>query len=141
MLIYAKIYVKFSIWEAYKMSITKSYNKHTDTYYAYDTTYIWDDKLQKKVQKKVCIGKYDPETGDIIPNAKRGRPSKKAVISKAPQNDGQPGSHMEDTAANMGDELTAILSQLQEIEKSMAGITADLHALKEKMFSLQERLP
>ena len=30
------------------MTITRSYNKHTDTYYAYDTTYVWDEKTQKK---------------------------------------------------------------------------------------------
>ena len=29
------------------MSITKSYNKQTDTYYAYGTTYEWSDEKQK----------------------------------------------------------------------------------------------
>ena len=48
------------------MSITKSYNKHTNTYYAYDTTYVLDEKTGKRVQKKVCIGQFDPETGEII---------------------------------------------------------------------------
>ena len=57
------------------MSITKSYNKHTGIYYAYDTTYEWDEERQKKVQHKRCIGKYDPVTGEIIPNGKVGRPS------------------------------------------------------------------
>ncbi len=44
------------------MSITKSYNKHTNTYYAYETTYEWDDARQKKVQRKHCIGQFDPDT-------------------------------------------------------------------------------
>ena len=61
------------------MSITRSYNKYTNTYYAYDTTYEWDEKAQKKVQRKKCIGKYDPLTGEIIPTGKRGRPLKQAV--------------------------------------------------------------
>ena len=56
------------------MSITRSYNKHTDTYYAYETTYVWDDNLKKRVQHKRCIGRFDPETNEIIPNGKRGRP-------------------------------------------------------------------
>lgn len=30
------------------MSITKSYNKQLDTYYAYETTYEWSDEKQKK---------------------------------------------------------------------------------------------
>jgi len=54
------------------MAITRSYNKHTNTYYAYETSYVWDEKTQKKVQKKRCIGKFDPETDEIIPNGKRG---------------------------------------------------------------------
>ncbi len=52
------------------MSITKSYNKQTDTYYAYETTYEWSDEKQKKVQRKRCIGKFDPDTGKVIPNGK-----------------------------------------------------------------------
>jgi len=58
------------------MSITKSYNKHTGVYYAYDTTYEWDEERQKKVQHKRCIGKFDPITGEVIPNGKVGRPSR-----------------------------------------------------------------
>ena len=58
------------------MSITRSYNKHTNTFYAYETTYEWSEEKQKKVQRKKCIGKYDPVTDEIIPNGKRGRPVK-----------------------------------------------------------------
>ncbi len=55
------------------MSITKSYNKQTNTYYAYDTTYEWDEIRQKQVQRKRCIGKFDPITGEVVPNGKVGR--------------------------------------------------------------------
>ena len=57
------------------MSITKSYNNKTNTYYAYETTYEWSEEQQKKVQRRHCIGKFDPVTGDIIPNGKVGRPN------------------------------------------------------------------
>ena len=56
------------------MSITKSYNKQTGIYYAYETTYEWSDEKQKKVQHKRCIGQFDPETGEVVPNGKVGRP-------------------------------------------------------------------
>lgn len=52
------------------MSITKPYNKHTNTYYAYETTYEWDDAKQKKIQRKHYIDQFDPDTGKIIPNGK-----------------------------------------------------------------------
>ena len=56
------------------MTITKSYNRHTNTWYAYDTTYVFDETKNKKVQKRKCIGKYDPVTDCIIETGRRGRP-------------------------------------------------------------------
>ena len=35
------------------MTITKSYNKHTNTWYVYDTTYVFDETKNKKVQKRL----------------------------------------------------------------------------------------
>lgn len=58
------------------MSITRSFNKHTGKYYAYETSYEWDDAKQKKIQRKKCIGQFDPITGEVIPNGRRGRPKK-----------------------------------------------------------------
>lgn len=54
------------------MAIVRSYNKHTGVCYAYDVQYVWDDKAQKKVPVRKCIGKFDPITNEIIPNGKRG---------------------------------------------------------------------
>lgn len=58
------------------MAITRSFNKHTGKYYAYETSYEWDESKQKKVQRKKCIGQFDPITGEVIPNGRRGRPKK-----------------------------------------------------------------
>ncbi|MBR3400847.1 MAG: hypothetical protein IKG67_01265, partial [Parasporobacterium sp.] len=63
------------------MSVTKSYNKHNGTYYAYDTQYVWDETQQKRVQRKRCIGKFDPETGNIIKNGSRGRKATAPVFT------------------------------------------------------------
>lgn len=116
------------------MSITKSYNKHTDTYYAYDTTYVWDEKLQKKVQKKVCIGKYDPDTGNIIPNAKRGRPSKqtehKAMTSSIVKE-----SHV--VSYEAANEISEIVSEMQQIRSSLNELAEKFQTLEQKLLVLQ----
>ena len=78
------------------MSITKSYNKHTGIYYAYETTYEWSDEKQKKVQRKHCIGQFDPETGEVIPNGKVGRPGKKTS---------NPSRHKRDDSASVSSKL------------------------------------
>lgn len=117
------------------MSITKSYNKHTDTYYAYDTTYVWDEKSQKKIQKKVCIGKFDPDTGKIIPNAKRGRPSKSDLY---PDHVIAEDSQILTATASASDEqITAILEEMKEIRGSFDTLLSRFKALEKKLENLQ----
>lgn len=123
------------------MSITKSYNKHTNTYYAYDTTYVWDEKLQKKVQKKVCIGKYDPETGAIVPNAKRGRPAKKVEVTHSHTSFEQSVTDNINVSAILRDDVNEMLSQICAINNSITEITLKLHSLEETLSSLRNRIP
>ncbi len=55
------------------MSVSKAYNHKSGIYYAYKTSYEWSDEKQKKVAVRKCIGHFDPVTGDVVPNGKRGR--------------------------------------------------------------------
>ena len=115
------------------MSITRSYNKHTDTYYAYDTTYEWDELAQKKVQRKKCIGKYDPETGEIIPTGKRGRPLAKQPTPQDAADGRKPSSqHLE----SMLRKAELLSSRLDAIEALMTRATGDLSELRECTESL-----
>ena len=118
------------------MSITKSYNKHTDTYYAYDTSYVWDEKLQKKVQKKVCIGKFDPQTGKVIPNAKRGRPGRKES-SRDAGSPGRAGCSADEMRAAMAD----ISLEVQEIRASLDGLVSAAELLEDKIHAMEMLLP
>jgi len=111
------------------MSITKSYNKHTGIYYAYDTTYFWDETAQCKKQKKVCIGQYDPNTGEIVPNAKRGRPTKYEVVTKTKQQI----EKNSDINENLKLELMEVVAELNEIKSA-------INVLDERFGILQERL-
>lgn len=54
------------------MSISKSYNKATGVTYVYEVyENYWDKEKKIQVQKRRCIGKIDPVTGDIIPTRKK----------------------------------------------------------------------
>lgn len=103
------------------MSITKSYNKLTGIYYAYETTYEWSDEKQKKVQRKRCIGQFDPKTGEVIPNGKVGRPSISAQTGKHP-----------DTATSRTEPHT--------IKMDSSDIAARLAILEEKARILSEEI-
>ena len=119
------------------MSITRSYNKHTDTYYAYETTYVWSEEHQKKIQKKVCIGQFDKE-GNIIPNAKRGRPSREELSSIKTDSTNQ--IQLIDDTEEISHAVTEILSEIHQVEKSLSDLTLKSRELESKVIALQTLL-
>ena len=56
------------------MAIVKQTDKRSGITYAYETTYYWDKEKKQSRSKRVCIGKVDPATGEIVPT--RGRAKK-----------------------------------------------------------------
>ena len=56
------------------MSVIRQTDKRSGITYAYETQYYWDKEKKQSRSKRVCIGKVDPETNDIIPT--RGRAKK-----------------------------------------------------------------
>ena len=64
------------------MAIVTQTDKRTGITYAYETQYYWDKKKQQSRAKRVCVGKVDPVTNEIIPT--RGRSKKKETPSNHP---------------------------------------------------------
>ena len=62
------------------MAIIKKYNKANHTTYVYNSVSYWDKEKQQPRSKRKLIGKIDPETGEIVPTAGRGRKPKAAVL-------------------------------------------------------------
>lgn len=116
------------------MSITRSYNKHTNTYYAYQTEYVWDEAAQKKVQKKQCIGKYDPETDEIIPTGKRGRP-RRTVPNIKPQGPSENAEY-----ANILSETEEISERLKLVETSFEELSSEMTRLRKDFSILLDRM-
>lgn len=120
------------------MSITRSYNKHTGRYYAYETTYEWDESQQKNVQKKRCIGQYDPETDEIIPNGKRGRPRKgdhpvKTVTSPVSVSDNESNDALVSA-------LTDLSVRLKSMEAEYSAMADELHGLNNEISGLMKQI-
>lgn len=65
------------------MSIVK-YKNQSGVTYAYEQTSNWDPIKKQSRPKRKCLGRVDPETGEIIPsNGKRGRPRKEDKTTPA----------------------------------------------------------
>ena len=118
----------------YHMSITRSYNKHTGTYYAYETSYEWDESLKKKVQRKRCIGQFDPVTDEIIPNKKRGRPRKGAESTGNESSAPVLSSGQEPSSSQS---LTEIIEKMSLIEKTYQTLGNELSALVDMITDLK----
>ncbi|NBJ04380.1 hypothetical protein [Phocaeicola sartorii] len=117
------------------MSITKSYNKQTDTYYAYETTYEWSDEKQKKVQRKRCIGKFDPDTGKVIPNGKVGRPS----LSRLPRTSAKSDTPRNELLDISPDDIKKLTARLNKIEEALQALSVEIHDLRVEVESLPAR--
>lgn len=109
------------------MSTTKSYNKHTNTYYAYETAYEWDEERQKKVQRKRCIGKFDLSTGEIIPNGKVGRPAG----TTRPPRDNKQGSQQIPTYNKV--DVGGLADHCEKIEYILSQLSSEIGALKDEI--------
>ena len=114
------------------MSITKSYNKQTDTYYAYETTYEWSDEKQKKIQRKKCIGQFDPNTGKVIPNGKVGRPSVSRQLTKSVNNDNADTQSQYINQKN----IRNLVSKLNRIEETLRLLSSEVQELHSELLSL-----
>lgn len=114
------------------MSITRSYNKHTNTYYAYDTTYEWDEKAQKKVQHRRCIGKYDPDTGEIIPTERRGRPAKYIETEPVENTESSPVLQYRKILIK----VRTLASRISSIEDMISNVSVDIHSLRQSIDAL-----
>lgn len=64
------------------MSIVTQTDKRTGITYAYDTTYYWDKEKRQSRSKRICVGKIDPETGDIVPTRGRAKKGSKSADGK-----------------------------------------------------------
>ena len=58
------------------MAIIK-YANQSGVVYAYESISEWDPEKKQSRSKRKCLGRVDPDTGDIIPTSgRRGRPPK-----------------------------------------------------------------
>lgn len=64
------------------MSVVTQTDKRTGITYAYDITYYWDKEKRQSRSKRICVGKIDPETGDIVPTRGRAKKGSKSASGK-----------------------------------------------------------
>jgi len=59
-------------------------NKKTGVTYAYESISFWDKEKQQSRAKRKCIGRVDPETGQIVPTRQRKTPVHERKVKPGP---------------------------------------------------------
>ena len=58
------------------MAQIQHYDKRVGITYVYESESYYDPEKKQSRSKRKLIGKIDPDTGEVIPTGRRGRPSK-----------------------------------------------------------------
>jgi hypothetical protein len=67
------------------MAIIKQYDKRSGITYVYESKSFWDKEKKTSRAKRTLIGRFDPESGEIVPTDGRGRKEKtKAEVIDTP---------------------------------------------------------
>lgn len=111
------------------MAVSYSYNAKTGVRYAYETTYEFDEAKGRKVQRRKCIGHFDEETGEIVPNGRRGRPRAEAETTDTRQ--------VESVRAGAPLNADEILGRCEELARSLDAIAAEAQRLAAELRSFE----
>jgi hypothetical protein len=65
-------------------AIVHQTNKITGITYAYESISYWDKEKQQSRANRVCIGKVDPKTGEIVPTRKHKTNGEPVVLDTKP---------------------------------------------------------
>lgn len=101
------------------MAIVTQTDKRSGITYAYETTYYWDKEKQQSRSKRVCVGKVNPVSGEIVPTRGRAKKGESKTPKALPARTG-PVSFTETKHLYYG--ATYLLEQFSD----QIGLTADL---------------
>ena len=101
------------------MAIITQTDKRSGITYAYETTYYWDKEKQQSRSKRICIGKVDPVSGEIVPTRGRAKKGESKTPKALPARTG-PVSYTETKHLYFG--ATYLLEQFAD----QIGLTTDL---------------
>lgn len=113
------------------MAILK-YANQSGIVYAYESISEWDPVKKQSRSKRKCLGRVDPDTGEIIPaSGRRGRPPKNT--GNAPPSKDPDGRKSVSQAEEKLKKLTSDYEKIMEQNKNLLEENRKLKALVSKI--------
>ncbi len=111
--------------------IVKCHNKKTGTTYVYESVSYWTEKGPRTHRR--CIGKIDPETGEIVPTGRSGRPRKGTDEGSTPPDAKKP--RKKPSAAEK-----RLMARLEEQDAAMKALRVENRRLQYQLKVLGSKL-
>ena len=123
------------------MAIVKQYHPASNTTYVYESFSFWDPEKKQSRAKRRLIGKLDPDTGEIVPTGKPGRPKNTSAAAKRSSKD-QPSEKSADLDGK-DEQILQLRQTIQSLDKKIIDLEAEnrqLRAATEKILSLSSQI-
>jgi uncharacterized coiled-coil DUF342 family protein len=118
------------------MAIIKQYHKDTDTTYVYESTSYWDPELKQARSQRKCIGKIDPETGEMIPTGKRGRKN----TASEEKNSNEDYSKLLASYEDVKKENLTLNTRIASLEKELSDTSKELNRYRNTLNKVNEHI-
>ena len=105
--------------------IVKSRNPNGVTY-VYRSTSVWDPVKKMSIPKRQCIGKIDPQSGEVVPTGKRGRRRKDTEQAGELAATERPAIEMDGINDEVGRSNETIADQRRRYQDTLMQVRDDL---------------
>ncbi len=114
------------------MAIVRQKDPRTGTIYVYSAVSTYHPELHQSRSKRKLIGKVDPETGEVVPCGKRGRPRKNP---EPPAETGEDGGAAENRELRKRvKDLTLQMEQCEAAVRSQKAEIAQLQVENDRLW-------
>lgn len=118
------------------------YDNRVDTTYVYEVEDVIDSTTGVMRSKRKLIGKLDPETREVIPTAKRGRPRKTDTGNSEPtvhvDREEQAKAHFLETIRKKDDLISSLKKENNRLKESVMKLEKTLSAISSLCGRIQQ---
>ena len=103
------------------MTQIQHYDKRVGITYVYESESYYDPEKKQSRSKRKLIGKIDPDTGEMIPTGRRGRPSKNITSDEAGSDYRKLYSDARKNLVKAEAKIKTLQSELEKEKQTVAG--------------------
>lgn len=120
----------------------KSFNKKTGITYVYSAESYYIPGVGSRSHRR-CIGKINPDTGEIVPTGKRGpKPKQKAVAESIAAEGAEPveSAKIKSALIDSTQKVNALEATVKEQREKIASLEVQIERMQKAFFTIQGAL-